>query len=401
MLDCDPESASTIIGGLVRSGCRPDAATYSALISGLCKVGRIEEAWEVVERMVEERCPTTVRCFTSIVLGYCVQGRVKEARDLVGKMESFGCPPDTVMYTILMGALRERGEFDEVGKVLGESVLKGWKPDAVACNVYMSVLCRMGAVDKAFRLVNVMREQGWHPTIETLHILFDCLCRDWRYDSLCKAERVLDWDIDVFFYHTLMSRFCQIGRWKAVLKLWATMLKRGIETLLTFTIVIRTLCKKKMLVEAKYVFYNMGFQADVVAFNTLLLGFNMESVFSEVYQLFSYMVREDVTPNEFTYSIVIDSLCREHKFSEAINCFLGSISNGLYPNLIARPIRWLVKDGKHKEILCLFEEMLRRGFVLDGFIFDSVIRGFCKDGLCRSVDSDTFYLIFDRMLGIR
>ncbi|ONK56669.1 uncharacterized protein A4U43_C10F11430 [Asparagus officinalis] len=394
-------SPYAVIGAMVKLGCFLDEITYLTLISGLCWAGRIKEALGIVDRMFEENCPPTVRCFTSIVRGYCIHGRVDEAKDLVDRMRLSGCSPDAVTYTILIGALCERGEFDEVGRMLGESELKGWSPDEVTYNVYMSALCKAGEADKAFRLLSVMRRRGLCETMETLHILFDCSCRNLRYKSLQKAEDILHWDVDVFFYNTLMSRLCQIGQWRAVNELLASMLKRGIETLHTFTIVIHSLCRKRSLGKAKFVFYSMGFQADVVAFNTLLLGFKAASEFGEVHQLFLDMGRGNVTPNEFTYSIMIDSLCREHKYLEAVNCFLESIRNNLHPNLIVRPIRWLVKDDKRREILRLFEEILRRGFVLDGFMFDSLIRGFCNKGFCQSVESDIFYLIFDRMLGVR
>jgi len=385
---------------MVKSGCRPDTITYSTLIAGLCRVGRIEEAWGVLDKMDEENCPPTVRCYTSIVLGYCDEGRIDEAKGLIEKMGSFGCPPDNVTYTILIGALCQRGEFDTVEKVMGESELEGWEPNEVTYNVYMNALCKAGEVDEAFRKLDVMWERGLCPTMETLHILFDSLSCDLSDEGLWKVVSLLSWDVDAFFYNTLVGRLCQKGSWRTVIKLLAAMLKKGMLDTCTYTIIIKSLCKKKMLGEAKYIFCSMDFEADVVAFNTLLLGFNMAGEFSEVYRLFD-MVGKNITLNEFTYSIVIDSLCREKRIREAVNCFIESVRKGFLPNLITRPVSWLVKDGKRMEILYLFREMLEQGLVLHGSVFNSLIRSFCKQGLCGSVESDTFYLLFDIMLGIR
>lgn len=98
----------------MKCGCNPDAITYSTLISGLCKVGRIEEAWGVLDKMEEENYPPTVRCYTSIVFGYCNFGRIDDAKCLIDRMGSFGCSTDTVTYTILIDAMCKRGDFDEV-----------------------------------------------------------------------------------------------------------------------------------------------------------------------------------------------------------------------------------------------------------------------------------------------
>ncbi|ONK82074.1 uncharacterized protein A4U43_C01F35850 [Asparagus officinalis] len=400
LFETDSESPYSIMGAMVKCGCKPDAITYSTLISGLCRVGRIEEAWGFVDKMEEENCPPTVRCYTSIVFGYCNFGRIDDAKCLIDRMGSFGCSPDTVTYTILIDAMCKRGGFDEVRRVLEESELNGWKPNEITYHVYINGLCKVGEVDEAFRQLDTMRDRGLSPSLETLHRLFDSLSCDLSEENLWKVIELLSWDVDAFFYNTLVGKFCQNGSWLTVLKLLAAMLKKGMLDICTYTVVINSLCKRKMLGEAKYVFCSMDFEADAVAFNTLLMGFNRAREFNEVYLLFD-LVGKNITLNEYSYVILIDSLCREKRFQEAVDYIFQSIRKGFLPNLITRPVSWLVKDGKPTEILNLFEEMLGRGLVLDVGVFNSLIRALCKKGLCRSVDSDKFYLIFDIMLGIR
>ncbi|XP_020247404.1 pentatricopeptide repeat-containing protein At1g63400-like [Asparagus officinalis] len=339
-----------------------------------------------------------------MILGYCKLGRVDEAKGLVGRAED----KDAVMYTILIDALCRRGEVDEVEKILEGSEFNGWKPNDVTYNVYINGLCKLGEVDRAFRQLDVMRENGFLPTLETLHILFASLCRDqsderlWEAKALLDRSNELDWDVNAYFYCTLMSKFCDKGMNKPVVSLLTCMFKRGIEPdTCTYTVVLRSLCKKKYLRKAKCIFHSMGSEADIVAYNTLLLGFNRANEHNEVYILFMNMVEDKVSPNGFTFCVLMDSLCRENKYPEAVDCFIQSIRNGFNRNLISRPIWWLVKEGKVKELLNLFEEMFGRGFVLNDFVFDPLIRAFCRKGLCRSVQSDIFSLIFDKMLSTR
>lgn len=388
---------------MVKSGCRPDPITYSTVISGLCRVGRIEEARGVLDKMEEDKCPPTVRCYTSIVLGYCNEGRIDKAKSLIEEMGRCGCPSDTVTYTILIGALCKRRDFGEVETILGESKSNGWEPNEVTYNVYMNGLCKAGEVDEAFRKLDVMRERDLRPTVETLHILFDSLSSELSDGNLWKLVTLLSCDIDVFFYNTLVARLCQNGSWTAVCRLLAAMLKRGMMDVCTYTIMIKGLCKRKMLQEAKDIFCSMDRKEDIVVFNTLLLGLNMGGEFSEVHQLVKWVEKntgKNFTFNGFTHSIVIDSYCREIRAREAVDYVFRVIRKGFSPSVITRPVSWLVKDGKQKEVLHLFDEMLGRGLVIPVCIFNSLIRSFCKQGLCRSRESYKFNIYFDRMVRI-
>ncbi|XP_073098671.1 uncharacterized protein [Elaeis guineensis] len=399
------DSTYDIIQFMVRSGRHPDRVTYLTLIAGLCRAGRIEEAWGVLDQMLEERLMPTVEAYTCIVHGYCSAGRIEEAKRLMGTMEALGCRPDVVTYSILVEALCRTAEFEEVEKILRESASKGWKPNAITYNIYMNGLCKAGKVDEAFQLFEVMRKRGLCPDAITLNILFDCLCRDskvWEAKSLLERNAELEWDVDVFFYNTLMSRLCELGEWISVLKLLTDLVKKGIgPDACTFTIVIRSLCRAGKLRKAKCIMSSRGFGADVVAYNTLLHRFYMAGEFNEVQRLYVNMVLEDIVPNKFTYGIMIDSFCREGRFLEAIDCLLGSLKQGFLSDLVVRLNNWLIKGGKLKEILQLLEEMTERGFVPDVRMFNALISAFCREGYCWREDVYKVCLILDKMLGVK
>ena len=66
-------------------------------------------------------------------------------------------------------------------------------------------------------------------------------------------------------------------------------------------------------------------------------------------------VVEDTIPNKLTYSIMIDSFCREGKFLGAIDFLLASLEDGFSSDLVVRQINWLIKDEKLKEVLKMIE----------------------------------------------
>jgi pentatricopeptide repeat protein len=76
----------------------------------LCDSQRLDEAWGVLDIMLEEGVCPTVRSYTAILHGYCKQGRVLEAERLVDTMIKVGCAPDVISYSVLIqGLLSCRG----------------------------------------------------------------------------------------------------------------------------------------------------------------------------------------------------------------------------------------------------------------------------------------------------
>lgn len=397
--------AYTVIESMFRCGCTPDHIVYSSLIAAFCRAGRIHEALGFLDWMLEQNSVPTIRDYTCIVHAYCLRSKIDDAKRLIDTMWTVGCPPDTVTYTILIEGLCRVGDFGGVEKVLVESEMNHWRPNVVTYNVYMSWLCRRGEIGEAFRQLEAMQLCGLVPDIVTLNILFDCLCRDSSaWEAWCLLERSfeLGWiGLDVFFYNTLMSRLCRFGNYSCVQKLLTDMVKRGVEPdTWTITVVIRSLCRGGDLQRAKSFFANTGFVPDVVAFNTLLNGYYMEEKCREVLLLYQ-MFRENITPNNFTHAIIIDTLCRNGKFEVAINYFFMSLGDEFFDNNVTRLMRWLIKGLKPSLLIRLLEGISVHGVSLNGHTFNSLIRTFCRKGLCQS---DEFYkvsIILDKMLAVR
>ncbi|WVZ56021.1 hypothetical protein U9M48_006608, partial [Paspalum notatum var. saurae] len=399
---------------MAAAGCAPDAAAYNCLIWKLCDSQRVEEAWGVLDCMLEDGISPNVRSYTAILHGYCKQGKVLEAERFVDTMIQSGCAPDVVSYSVLIQGLCNVGKLGKVEKILGESEAKGWTPNAVTYSIYMSALCRMGFLDEAFHQVDVMRSRGVSMTLETVNILFDCLCRDSMFsEALCLLEHSekLGWDVDVFCYNTLMSRICDIGDFTRILKLLVDLVKKGIgPDMFSFTIAIRSLCRAEKFEVAKCLLDSKEIEYDVVAFNTLIYGLCMAGETDEMLKVYIAMTNRGVSPNSFTISAVIDSLCKGRKFAAAINFFVLEClerymvpyheSSGilLISDHFIRLNNWLVKAEGFGYVLTLLRGIRSKGLVLDICLFNSLVRIFCREGYCKHENFYEVSLILDSML---
>lgn len=360
----------------------------------------------MLDGMFERKCTPNINAFTSILRAYCMKGMIGEAKRLIFFMEKNGFVPDTIIYSVLIEGLCRIGEFGEVERVLGECDLKGWKPNEVTYNSYMNGLCKWGLVDEAFRQLEAMQSRGLFPDNVTLSILFDCLCRDdsklWTAKCLLERNAELGWYVDVYFYNSLMNRLCETGNWSSVLKLLTDMMKKGIDpNTCTFTIVIRSLCLAGKFKKAICIICSQGFDADIVAFNTLIHRLSMAGMVAEAQLMFGMMNGQSIMPNEFTYCMMIDCLCKSGYFCEAIKCVLSSLKGGFLPDLVTRVNYWLINNGKFEEMLSLFDEFLARGVAINGVVVSLTIKALCMKGFCLRKEFNKVGLILDKMLGIR
>ncbi|CAL4907870.1 unnamed protein product [Urochloa decumbens] len=395
------DSVYCLLEIMVAVGCAPDAAAYNCLIWALCNSQRMEEALDVLDSMLDSGIYPTVRSYTAILRGYCKQGRVFEAERLIDTMIQVGCQPDVISYSVLIDGLCRSGEFSKVEKILGESEAKGWTPNAVTYTIYLSALCRMGLLDEAFRQAEIMESRGVSMTAETVNILFDCLCRDSRFSdalSLLECSKELCWDVDVFCYNTLMSRLCDVGDFAKVLKLLVDLVKKGIRPdMFSFTIAIRSLCGAGKFQVAKCLLDNKGIEYDTVAFNTLIHGLCMAGDLKGVLLTYMDMDNRNVSPNNFTLALIIDSYCKEQKFVGAINFLLKSSKERLVPDHFVRLTNWLAKE-ELGYVLIMLRKIRSEGLVLDVCLFHSMVRIFCRQGYCKHENFYEVSLVLDSML---
>lgn len=301
---------------MARCGCPPDVVTYSTLITGLCWAGRVEEALGVLDLMLEDQCRPNVCTYTPIVHAYCSIGRIEEAKQLVNAMGAVGCPPNTVTYNVIVEALCMVGALDEVGNLINDSVSNGWKPDAITYSIYMDGLCKFGKLDKCVEVFDEMTARGLCPTTVTLNILLDCLCRG--------SEA-----------------------WEA----------------------------KYLLERSRELEWN----ADVANYNTVMSRLCSGGRVLAVLKLFTDMLKKGIAPNSWTFSIVVNSLCRAGKLRKA-RCIFDS--KGFVANIVTYTtlIRYLHLAGENDEVCLLFYKMVEENISPNHTIYRIMIDCLCTKG---------------------
>ena len=83
----------------------PDTITYSSLIDGLCKSGRISYVQDLLNEMHASGQCHDIFTFNILLEGLCKSQHLDEAIELFQKIVGKGICPNVVTYTILIDGL--------------------------------------------------------------------------------------------------------------------------------------------------------------------------------------------------------------------------------------------------------------------------------------------------------
>ncbi|XP_026457014.1 pentatricopeptide repeat-containing protein At1g12775, mitochondrial-like [Papaver somniferum] len=96
------QSAAKMFDEMIKRGVQPNIITCDTIITGLCRVGELDNALELLRNMTRWNCKATILC-SLIITALCKSGLVDEALDLFSEMVDVPkIAPDVVVYTSLI-----------------------------------------------------------------------------------------------------------------------------------------------------------------------------------------------------------------------------------------------------------------------------------------------------------
>ncbi|KAK1422412.1 hypothetical protein QVD17_25511 [Tagetes erecta] len=176
------DEAKKLFYEMRKKGYNPNLVTYNVLISGLCKMGLIDEAFELKRSMVKKGLRPDIYTYTNLIEGLCKVKKSQDAKLLLKSMSYAGLSPDNITYTALIDGFLKQGEVDEAFELKNEMVAKGIEINLVTFNCIIDGLCKLGECDKAIKVLEEMKEEA--------RVLPDVFCYNSLVIGLCKARRM-------------------------------------------------------------------------------------------------------------------------------------------------------------------------------------------------------------------
>ncbi|KAF0902761.1 hypothetical protein E2562_019092 [Oryza meyeriana var. granulata] len=210
---------------------RPGLVTYSTLIGGLCRGGKMKEAFELLEEMIEKgRIVPDQLTYNLLISGFCRLGQVEKAQSIFGFMRKNECEPNAFNYAALINGHCKKGEVESARGVFEEMISSGIQPDAVSYTSLIGCLCRHGNVDEGINLVQEMWQKGCKADVVTYNLVLEGLCKDGRtVEAMTLLERLpLEGvKLNCASYRIVMNCLCSRGEIDKAAGLLGMMLQRG------------------------------------------------------------------------------------------------------------------------------------------------------------------------------
>ncbi|KAK6916476.1 Pentatricopeptide repeat [Dillenia turbinata] len=158
---------------------------------------------------------------------------------------------------------------------------------------------------------------------------------------------------------------------------------------------VRSRCSIDM---AKKVFDDMvrgGITPNVFSFNILISGFCANGKLEKGLEYFDEMKRNGCLPNVVTYNTLIDGFCKLGSIDEAWELLKSMSSRDLEPNLISFNviINGLCRVGRMKETSEVLAQMRINRLIPDEVTYNTLVNGYCKEG-----DFHQALILFEEMV---
>ncbi|TPX57087.1 hypothetical protein SpCBS45565_g08272 [Spizellomyces sp. 'palustris'] len=352
----DPQAGLGVFQKVVEWGVVPDAVMKSVVVEALMADGDVEGAKEVLKG------ETHVHVFGTVLSGLIKMGRLEEAEEVLAVMRERGIK-SIVLSSLLMDTYAKRGDVGRVEQTLNDMHVQGSLPDVHVYTVlvwmYVHVLKDMNA---ARAIIKEMVNRNVRPNLVTMNVYLTGMV---RYESVEAALEVLRrWEgADIAAYTVVLN---------ALVKMGPDGLDRAIALFRTLTV---SSCLP---------------QPDRVAYTVLMGGYcqSLETV-PTAHALFDEMVERGIEPDAVAYNTLLAGHARFGLVEGGIRVYIAMLEHAISPTVetLTMLIQMYIQHRSHTHPALapthLYDMLKSTRIRPDHLLFTSLARAFsiCRDTL--------------------
>ncbi|KAK9091641.1 hypothetical protein Sjap_024818 [Stephania japonica] len=229
----NPSELLNVLVTMLQTQCQPDVITLNTVITGFCKVGRVDEAWSVFSDMLNGNlCSPDAVTFTTIICGLLNSSKIDEALNLLRKkMPEKGLKASVVTYNGVLRGLFKLQRVNDATRIFDEMMLEGVVADSTTYTIVIEGLCESNRIDEAKRFWdNVVWPSKVHDNFVYAAILKG-LCSSGKSNEACDfLYELVDSGItpNTVNYNILIDHYCKLGMKKEVYQIVGEMKKNGL-----------------------------------------------------------------------------------------------------------------------------------------------------------------------------
>ncbi|KAK4373462.1 hypothetical protein RND71_008846 [Anisodus tanguticus] len=424
-----------------------DAHVLSILLVSFSKWGKVDKAFELVERIEDLNISLNEKTCFVLIHGFVREGRTDKALQLLDKMRKKGFVLDISVYGVLIEELSRNKEIEKAMQLYEEMNDSGIRPDIkilsdlISCvrderdmvrivedryesldlktrmmlyNSVLKGLINNGLTDKAYRLLcastgldsdgNFNEDSLFFmkelvgPNTVSFEMVIDGLCRADRSEMALRLFRDMDCigcKRSVLLYNNLIDYLSRSGRLNECYELLNGMKQSEFQpTHYTYNSIFGCLCRQGDDVGALALVREMrvhGHQPWIKYYTLLTQKLCKDGQAVKASNFLADMVQEGFLPDVVGYSAVIDGLVKIKQLDQALDIFRGICARGYFPDVVAYNImiNGLCKDKRVLDAEGFLDDMMDKGLIPSVVTYNSLIDGWCKNG---DIDRAIVYL---------
>lgn len=213
------EPAVSVFWKVCDMGLLPSAFVILQLMSEICRLGKMEEAFEILNVVEQRKMSCLEEGYSVLVQALCEHNSVKEASFLFRRMLSLGLKPKLVVYNSVICMLSKAGNLDDAERVFKIMNKKRCLPDNVTYTALVHAYIEAMNWKAAYDLLIEMLSLGLTPNFHTVTLVDKLLRENGRMDMCFKLEGKLETQI--------LLKHCKIGQLTAAYQKLDSMLRKG------------------------------------------------------------------------------------------------------------------------------------------------------------------------------
>lgn len=359
-----PREARQAVEDMKSVGLKPNCVTFNELLDGVVKAN-VEEAWPVLAEM--RASGTRPNRITCAILLKAVQARTKAAdvERVIAVLDELDEDLDEVLLCSVVDACIRAGRADLLMPQLsrqrspGKTAVKGphtygsiiraygfvhdvdgawetWREmrtrhvaaNAVTLGCMVEALVTNRETEAGYELINEMlKDSQWAPLVNA--VIYCSVLKGFshqkRFDRMWAVYQEMlghKLQFSIVTFNTLVDACSRNNEMFRIPALLQDMVSQGIPpNIITYSAILKGYCQENRIEEAFSVVEGMmqttNLRPDEIMYNTLLDGCARQGLYERGMGVFQGMMRSDITPTNFTLSVLVKLASRSKKLDKA------------------------------------------------------------------------------------
>ncbi|XP_038972821.1 pentatricopeptide repeat-containing protein At1g62914, mitochondrial-like [Phoenix dactylifera] len=259
--------------------------------------------------------PTSVT-YNTLIFAFCKIEKLTVAEHFLRQIELNGINPTVVIYATLMDAFVGAENTDLMLRKFNEMIEKAIMPNVITYSVVMKGLCKQGRLQKAIDILKDMHISVNSYTLAPLGLSFqEVYVSNPRY-CLEKLKVIATLKQLSYVCFSLGS-----GLTPSLCELLQNNFRDWDSCSIVWDVLANVYSRLEMIHDALCVLSKMdnpNMQASISTYDSLMYNLRHTDM---VWGIYKEIRARGVTHSEYTYDILIDSLCKQQRLQDAISFF--------------------------------------------------------------------------------